>query len=85
MIVGDEGAGSVVEAGFDGVMLSKAECVDEDTCAGDLNGDGEVGVDDVLAVIGAFGTSDPAGDADGSGLVDVNDVLLVVGAFGPCE
>lgn len=85
VIVGDEGAGSVVEAGFDGVMLSKAECVDEDTCAGDLNGDGEVGVDDVLAVIGAFGTSDPAGDADGSGLVDVNDVLLVVGAFGPCE
>ena len=42
-------------------------------------------MDDVLAVIGAFGTSDPAGDADGSGLVDVNDVLLVVGAFGPCE
>ena len=85
VIVSDEGAGSVVEAGFDGVILSKADCVDEDSCAGDLNGDGEVGVDDVLAVIGAFGTTDPAGDADGNGLVDVNDVLLVVGAYGPCE
>ncbi len=83
-IADDSGDGSVVEAGFDGVVLSKSECVDDDPCQGDLNGDGNVNVDDVLAVIGAYGTADPAGDADGNGIVDVNDVLLVVAAFGPC-
>jgi murein tripeptide amidase MpaA len=80
----DAGSGSVVEAGFDGVQIVKMDCVDANPCPGDLDGDGTVGVDDVLLVLGAFGTNDPAGDLNGDGIVDVNDILGIVAAFGPC-
>ncbi len=80
----DAGAGSVVEAAVDGVQLGRIECVDDDPCPGDVDGSGDVGVDDVLAVIGAFGTNDPAADLNGDGFVDVNDILMVIAAYGPC-
>ncbi len=80
----DAGAGSVVEAAIDGVQLGRIDCVDEHPCPGDVDGNGDVDVNDVLAVIAAFGSDDPAGDLDGDGVVDVNDILLVIGAFGPC-
>jgi len=75
--------GSVVEAAVDAVSLSKPDCEDDTPCAGDLDGDGVVGVDDVLAVIAAFGSGD-GGDTDGDGDTDVDDILTVVAAFGPC-
>jgi hypothetical protein len=47
---------------------------------GDVNGDGLVNTDDLLAVLAAFG---PCGgcpeDFNGDGIVDVNDILTVVG------
>ena len=48
-----------------------------------MNGDGAVGVNDVLAVLGEFGcqTSCTA-DIDGNGTVGVNDVLAVLSEFG---
>jgi len=51
-------------------------------CGGDLDGDGVVGVDDLLALIAAWGTAD--GDVNGDGTTNVDDVLLVIGAFGGC-
>jgi hypothetical protein len=66
-------------------------CVD-DVCANDpcgcpedLNGDGNVGFGDVLAIIGAWGPC--AGcpeDLDGSGSADFGDILAVLAAWGPC-
>jgi hypothetical protein len=57
-------------------------------CLGDIDGSGDVGVDDLLALIGAWGPcSDPSGcleDIDGSGEVDVDDLLALIGAFGGC-
>ena len=84
VIAEDQGSGSVVEAGFDGVQLAKLDCVDGNPCPADIDGDGDVDVDDILFVIGAFGTSGPVGDINQDGIVDVNDVLEVVGGFGPC-
>ena len=84
VIAEDEGSGSVVEAGFDGVQLAKLDCVDDNPCPADIDGDGEVDVDDILLVIGAFGTTGPVGDINEDGTVDVNDVLAVVAGFGPC-
>ena len=79
----DTGSGSVIEAGLDGIQVGRIEC--EDTpCPGDIDGSGEVDVDDILLVLGAYGTDDPAGDINGDGIVDVNDILAVVAAFGPC-
>ena len=84
VITEDVGSGSVVEAGFDGVQLVKFDCVDDNPCPADIDDDGDVDVDDILLVIGAFGTTGPVGDINEDGTVDVNDVLAVVGGFGPC-
>jgi hypothetical protein len=44
-----------------------------------------VGVDEVLAVIAAWGTDDTDADVNDDGIVDTNDILLVLSAWGPCE
>lgn len=46
--------------------------------SGDVTGDGVVGVDDVLAVIAAWGSADPTSDVDHDGIVGVNDLLVVL-------
>jgi hypothetical protein len=57
-------------------------------CPGDIDGSGDVGVDDLLALIGVWGPcgdpSDCPEDLDGSGEVDVDDLLALIGAFGGC-
>ncbi|MCH2133004.1 MAG: hypothetical protein MK116_04555 [Phycisphaerales bacterium] len=66
-------------------------CSDSDACGGgsdcpgDTNGDAVVDVNDVLAVLGAYGTDDPSGDTDGDGDTDVDDILIVISAWGECE
>jgi hypothetical protein len=56
------------------------------SCISDVNGDDEVNIDDLLAVINAWGAGGihPA-DIDGSGLVDIDDLLAVVNAWGACR
>jgi hypothetical protein len=75
--------GSVVEAAIDALSLAAADCEDGNPCTGDLDGSGQVDVDDILAAIGSYG-SGAGGDVDGDGDTDVDDLLLIVGAFGPC-
>jgi len=54
-------------------------------CEGDVTGDGLVGADDVLAVIGAWG---PCGgcpeDLSGDGVVGADDLLEILAGWGPC-
>ena len=57
------------------------------TCAGDVNGDGEVDVTDLLDVIAAWGACPPdscPSDIDQDGDVDVSDLLAVISFWGPC-
>ncbi len=79
----DVGTQSVVEAGVDGVQLRVMEC--SVSCPWDDDGDGDVGVGDLLALLAAWGT-DPAGppDFDGDGDVNVSDLLALLGAWGQC-
>jgi parallel beta-helix repeat protein len=61
--------------------------IDEEceVCAADITGDGFVGVDDILAIIGEFGPCEGcAADVDGDGIVGVDDILIVLSAWGPC-
>ena len=53
-------------------------------CAGDLDGDGVVSVDDLLALLAAYQTNG-GGDCDGDGDTDVDDLLILIGSWGPCN
>ncbi|MCH2135952.1 MAG: hypothetical protein MK101_05150 [Phycisphaerales bacterium] len=52
-------------------------------CPGDVDGDGLVGVKDLLLVLADWDGAG-IGDVNGDGIVDVNDILFVVGAWGGC-
>lgn len=56
---------------------------DECQCQADLDDDGMVNVNDVLVLIGQFGSPGTA-DLDGDGAVDSDDLLLVLAAWGSC-
>ena len=51
-------------------------------CEGDVDGSGSVGVEDMLQLIGDWGTDNAESDINGDGLVDVTDLLLLVGNWG---
>ncbi|MDG2422434.1 MAG: S8 family serine peptidase [Phycisphaerales bacterium] len=55
-----------------------------DSCqaAGDVNGDGEVNVEDLLAILNAFGDCEGCPeDLNGDGVVDVEDILAVLACW----
>jgi hypothetical protein len=57
--------------------------VEDGSCSEDVNGDGIVGVDDLLQIIGSWGPcSGCPADVDGSGDVGVDDVLAVLSYWG---
>ncbi len=53
-------------------------------CPADFDGDGAVGVNDLLMLIAAWGTSDPVIDITGDGHVDTDDLLALLSQWGPC-
>lgn len=54
------------------------------TCPADLNGSGAVNVDDLLAVINAWGAAGGPADVNSDGIVNVDDLLMVINGWGPC-
>lgn len=59
---------------------------DECECEGDVDGDGTVNIDDVIAVIVAWGDLGPnPADLNGNGIVDGSDFALVLSAYGTCD
>jgi len=84
VIAEDVGEGSVIEAGLDAISLARLTCEDDNQCEGDVDGNGEVNVNDILNVIAVFGTDDPSGDANGDGQVDISDILLIISNWGEC-
>lgn len=53
-------------------------------CEDDINADGVVGIDDLLAVISAWGSCVCIEDINGDTVVDVTDLLLVIQDWGTC-
>ena len=55
-------------------------------CTGDLNGSGEVDVNDLLELIAQWGSCSGfcSADISGDGVVDVNDLLALIAAWGVC-
>ena len=80
---GDEGAGSIIEAGVDAVSVKSNYCEDT-TCEGDINGDSIVDVTDLLEVVGSWGSPGGSADVNEDGIVNVADLLAIVDAWGSC-
>ena len=56
----------------------------EPICLGDLDDDGATELDDLLALLAAFGTDDRIADVNGDGQVTLDDLLEVLSGFGTC-
>ena len=78
----DISGGASLDANLNGIP---DEC-EPQTCTGDVTGNGSVNLDDLLAVINAWGATGPnPADVTGNGVVNVDDLLAVINAWGPCE
>ncbi|MDP7520306.1 MAG: C25 family cysteine peptidase [Phycisphaerales bacterium] len=83
--IGASGAYAYSGWNIDDIVISAIDSNVSEPCAGDLDGSGDVGTDDLLAVIAGFGcTSGCSSDVTGDGVVNTDDILVVVGAWGGC-
>lgn len=58
---------------------------EEEICVGDINGDNEVGISDLLILIAAWGPCpDCDADLNGDDSVNIDDLLILLAAWGPC-
>ncbi|MHC5003314.1 MAG: hypothetical protein ACYTJ0_09330, partial [Planctomycetota bacterium] len=74
-----DGGGNVIGMECPPCVFESPPC-----CPADVDGDGEVDVDDLVAVVLAWGTADQAADVDGDGFVGVDDLVVVITSWGPC-
>ncbi len=77
-------AATRVDGGDDPASLAMAWWNNGDAAdvTGDLDGDGLVGVDDLLILLSQWGDCpDCSGDLDGDGTVSVDDLLILIALF----
>jgi len=75
--VSDLDPGNVIEAGVDAIRVINPVC--DQPIPGDIDENGVVDVDDLLALLGAWGAcGDCPEDIDDSGAVDVSDLLTLL-------
>jgi hypothetical protein len=67
------------------LLIGGQNCVPDIPCVGDINGDLEVNVVDLLAVVDHWGESSILYDVDDSGVVDSADILLIISNWGNCD
>jgi len=58
---------------------------DDATCPADLDGDGQVGAEDLAAALGSWGPGEAPSDFDEDGAVDGYDLAALLGSWGPCD
>lgn len=67
----------------DGYQGDECDTVIPEDCSGDINGDGEINVSDMLVVLAQFGETTTYGDVVAPvNVVDVEDLLAVASVFG---
>lgn len=68
------------------IDLGGNEMLPECTCGGDLDGSNDVGVDDLLIVVAAWGPcqGECLADINNDGVVSTDDILAMLAAWGPC-
>ena len=66
-------------------MLARLAGWDGGSCPGDLNHDQTVNIDDLFAVLGAWGPCDDCPeDMNLDGVVDIDDLFEILDHWGPC-
>lgn len=68
-----------------GAVYAWVGLVEDCGCEGDLDGDGIVGVNDLLMVLAVFGQETDDGDVNNDGFVDVGDILQLIALWGACD
>jgi len=69
-----------------GMMVQTNILLDIDCASADLDGDGEITVEDLLIILAAWGPCPGCDeDLDGDGEVRVADLLILIDDWGPCE
>jgi hypothetical protein len=81
-ILANESCGGL-RPGYRAIRLGSLYIDNDAPCTGDVDGNGDVGVDDLLVLIGQWG-GPGSGDLDGSKVVGVDDLLLLLNAWGSC-
>ena len=59
--------------------------LDAEKCSTDVTGTGDTGVNDILALLDRFDSTDPWADVNRNGVVDVDDLMAVVMNYGRCN
>ena len=54
------------------------------SCPADIDGDGTVGITDLLGVLGTWDSADCNADVDRDETVGISDFLAILGVWGPC-
>jgi polyhydroxybutyrate depolymerase len=54
------------------------------SCLADLDSDQQVAIEDLLVVIGEWGSDDSIADINDDATVDITDLLIIIKAWGPC-
>jgi len=74
------------ESNWDGICGGEAQrlcAICSPSCAGDLDGRGQVDAADLAALLGQWGGAG-SGDLDASGSVNAADLAILLGAWGAC-
>jgi hypothetical protein len=78
-----QGTYAYIADGITGMTIFRAKGAQP--CFEDINGDDTVNVDDLFAVINAWGDCDDCPeDVNADGVVNVDDLFAVINAWGPC-
>jgi hypothetical protein len=71
-------------SGEEGEGLMSITLIPLADCPADFDDDGDVDTEDLLTLLGAWGTAGPDGDVDEDGDVDTEDLLALLAAWGDC-
>ena len=72
----------IIEFRVDRIEIEVADA----SCPSDVDGDGETGFADLIAVLSAWGVcADCPEDVTGDDVVNLADLLAVLSAWGPCQ
>jgi hypothetical protein len=81
--------GTITEVDLDAFEAVYAESDDECPCPADLDGNGDVGFNDLVILLGGWGLCPGLGpcpgDIDGDGSVGYSDLTILLASWGPCD